>query len=85
MLQIVASLTDDSGGVINDCNMFIVQATGPRTLTQAEYTIEADVAEHVWVFMEAEFLNSFPSRQRPRQAWFCLARSKAWSQKNSSF
>ncbi len=28
MLQIVASLTDDSGGVIYDHNMFIVQATG---------------------------------------------------------
>ncbi len=26
-LQIVASLTDDSRGVIYDCNMFIVQAT----------------------------------------------------------
>jgi hypothetical protein len=28
MLQIVASLTDDSGDVIYSCNMFIVQATG---------------------------------------------------------
>jgi hypothetical protein len=27
MLQIVASLTDDSIGVIYDCNMFIVQVT----------------------------------------------------------
>ncbi len=27
MLQIVASLTDDSRGIIYDCNMFIVQAT----------------------------------------------------------
>ncbi len=28
-LQIVASLTDDSGGIIYGRNMFIVQATGP--------------------------------------------------------
>ncbi len=28
MLQIVASLTDDSRGVIYDCGIFIVQATG---------------------------------------------------------
>jgi hypothetical protein len=28
MHQIVASLTDDSRGIIYDCNMFIVQATG---------------------------------------------------------
>jgi hypothetical protein len=28
MLQIVASLSDDSRGIIYDCNMFIVQATG---------------------------------------------------------
>ncbi len=28
MLQIVVSLTDDSWGIINDRNMFIVQATG---------------------------------------------------------
>ncbi len=27
MLKIVASLTDNSRGVIYDCNMFIVQAT----------------------------------------------------------
>ncbi len=27
MLQIVASLTDNSGGFINDCNMFIVEST----------------------------------------------------------
>jgi hypothetical protein len=27
MLQIVASLTDDSVGIIYNCNMFIVQAT----------------------------------------------------------
>ncbi len=27
MLQIMASLTDDSRGVIYNCNMFIVQAT----------------------------------------------------------
>ncbi len=27
-LQIVASLTDDTRGIIYDCNMFIVQATG---------------------------------------------------------
>ncbi len=27
-LQIVASLIDDSRGVIYNCNMFIVQATG---------------------------------------------------------
>ena len=27
MLQIVASLTDDSVGIIYDCNMFIVPAT----------------------------------------------------------
>ena len=27
-LQIVASLTDDSKGIIYDCNMFIAQATG---------------------------------------------------------
>jgi hypothetical protein len=27
MLQIVASLTDDSRGVIYNCNVFIVQAT----------------------------------------------------------
>jgi hypothetical protein len=26
-LQIVASLTDDSRGVINDCNIFIIQTT----------------------------------------------------------
>ncbi len=26
MLQIVASLTDDSGGIIYDCNIFMVQA-----------------------------------------------------------
>ena len=26
MLQILASLTDDSGGIIYNCNMFIVQA-----------------------------------------------------------
>jgi hypothetical protein len=26
-LQIVASLTDDSGGVIYNCNMFIIKAT----------------------------------------------------------
>jgi hypothetical protein len=28
MLQIVASITDDSGGIIYDQNMFIVQANG---------------------------------------------------------
>ncbi len=28
MLQIVASLTDDSRGIIDDHNMFMVQATG---------------------------------------------------------
>ncbi len=28
MLQIVASLTDNSRGIIYDCNMFIVQGTG---------------------------------------------------------
>ncbi len=28
MLQIVASLTNDSRGTIYDCNMFIVHATG---------------------------------------------------------
>ncbi len=27
MLQIVASLTDNSGGFINDCNMFIEEST----------------------------------------------------------
>ncbi len=27
MLHIVASLTDDSRGIIYDCNMFIVQST----------------------------------------------------------
>jgi len=33
MLQILASLTDDSIGIICDCNMFIVQAIG-RTLIE---------------------------------------------------
>ncbi len=28
MLQLEASLTDDSRSIISDCNMFIVQATG---------------------------------------------------------
>jgi len=28
MLQIVASLTDDSKGIIYNCNMFIAQDTG---------------------------------------------------------
>jgi hypothetical protein len=28
MLQIVTSLTDDSTGVIHDCNIFMTQATG---------------------------------------------------------
>ncbi len=28
MLQIVVSLSDDSRGIIYDCNMFILQATG---------------------------------------------------------
>ncbi len=28
MLQIVASITDDSRGIIYDCILFIVQATG---------------------------------------------------------
>ncbi len=28
MLQIVASPTDNSRGIIDDCNMFIAQATG---------------------------------------------------------
>ncbi len=27
-LEIVASLTDDSRGIINDCNILIIQATG---------------------------------------------------------
>jgi hypothetical protein len=30
MLQIVSSLTDNSGGVIYDCNMFMVQTTGSK-------------------------------------------------------
>jgi hypothetical protein len=30
MLQIVALLTDNSWGIIYDCNMFIVQATGVK-------------------------------------------------------
>ncbi len=30
MLQIVALVTDDSRGIIYDCNMFIVQATGVK-------------------------------------------------------
>ncbi len=30
MLQIVASITEDSRCVIYDCNMFIVQATGGK-------------------------------------------------------
>jgi hypothetical protein len=33
VLQIVASLTDDSRGVIYYCNVFIVQATGPWNKT----------------------------------------------------
>ncbi len=32
-LQIVASLTDDSRGVIHNCNMLIVQATEWKRLT----------------------------------------------------
>ncbi len=32
-LQIVASLTDNSRGVIHNCNMFIVQATEWKRLT----------------------------------------------------
>jgi len=32
ILQIVASLTDDSWGVIYYCNMFIVQATVSQSL-----------------------------------------------------
>ncbi len=31
MLQIVASLTDDSRGIIYDSNMFIIQAIGSQT------------------------------------------------------
>ncbi len=38
-LQIVASLTDDSRGVIYDCNMFMVQATGQKVFkTEEELT-----------------------------------------------
>jgi len=33
-LQIVASLTDDSRGVIYNCNMFIVQATAQGAYSQ---------------------------------------------------
>ncbi len=34
MLQIVVSLADDSRGIIYDCNMFIVQATGSTTMSR---------------------------------------------------
>ena len=34
MLQIVAALNDDPRGIIYDCNMFIVQATGPSDTGQ---------------------------------------------------
>jgi hypothetical protein len=33
ILQIAVSLTDDSRGIIYDCNMFIVQATGETIIT----------------------------------------------------
>ncbi len=36
MLQIVVSLTDDSRGIIYDCNLFIVQASGSKYKTRVE-------------------------------------------------
>ncbi len=41
MIQIVASPTDDSRGIIDDFNMFIAQATGWSSLnTQVNHTIK---------------------------------------------
>jgi hypothetical protein len=32
VIHVVASLTDDSGGIIYNCNMFIVQATAEEKI-----------------------------------------------------
>ncbi len=42
VVQIVASLTDDSRGVIYDRNMFIVQATGPWNKTYKTFFFVTD-------------------------------------------
>jgi hypothetical protein len=39
MLQIVASLTDDSRGVIYDCNIFKIQATDLNGVSDFIFTI----------------------------------------------
>ncbi len=40
MLQIVTSITDNSRGIIYDCKIFIVQATGPKF-----YSIDQNVSK----------------------------------------
>ncbi len=39
-LQIVASLNDDFRGIINDHNIFIIQATGEQNQTLKSYVAE---------------------------------------------
>ncbi len=65
MLQIVASLTDDSRGIIYNCHMFILQATGCKipmmTSTIAYYIIV------VKRFILLAFCSSKRERERERE------------------
>ncbi len=52
MLQLEASLTDDSIGIISDCNMFIVRATGE--LLQLKSVLLFPFALGIWLPLAAQ-------------------------------
>ncbi len=65
MLQIVASLTDDSRGVIYNCHGFIVQATGCRILTMTSTLVYYIIV--VKRFILLAFCSGKRERERQRE------------------